>query len=102
MISIELAPEIGRIDPGVIPVGDRRDREKRQREFPEIAEKDSEENPPDAESDDTPANTPTRSHDRPDPRKKEDEDRTIDLLVLGLILPRRQQLPGCARPSLLH
>jgi hypothetical protein len=99
---VQLAPEVGRIDPGVIPIGDRRDRERRQREFPEISERDSEEKPPEAESGETPGDGPARSDDRPASREQEDEDRTIDLLVLGLILPTRQQLPGRALASLLH
>jgi hypothetical protein len=103
VISAELAPDgVGRIDPVVVPVGDRRDRERRQREFPEIPEKDSEKEPPEAESDHTPADPPARSHDRPASPEAEDDDRTIDLLVLGLILPRRQQLPGGDLSALLH
>ncbi len=103
MISTELAPDgVGKVERVIIPVGDRRDREQRQREFPEIPEKDSEEDSPETESSDTPSAPPAGSRDRPASPETEDDDRTIDLLVLGLVLPTRQQLPGRSRPSLLH
>jgi hypothetical protein len=97
MILVEVAPdEVGRVRDVVVPIGDRRDRERRQRPFPELPEEESDEEPPTPAPDDSeprPNRRPPGSTER-ESESEPDDDRTIDLLVLSLIVPTRQQLPG--------
>ena len=92
-MMFELQPdEVGRIDRVIPPVGERRDRKSRQKPFPEIPGKKSEKGAP---------KDPPPTERRPPPTQ-DDDDHTIDLLVGGLLLPRRQSLPGSTGPIPLH
>jgi hypothetical protein len=94
MIPADLAPDVGRIEPVIVPVGDRRDRSQRQRKFPEIEEKESEKDL--SEKPDEPGAEP------PTPDSDDETDHTIDILVIGSIVPGRQHLPGHDLPLLIH
>ena len=85
MITVELSPDgVGRVNPVVPRIGDRRDPSSKQKPFPKVPGEASEE-----EETDVP-----EPEDRPRPKRRaEDEDPTIDLLVLGRVLPTRQELP---------
>jgi hypothetical protein len=95
MIGALLTPEgVGRIERVVVPIGDRRDRGAQQRPFPEIEEEEVDE-----ESTDTPAKPETKL---PVSDERAEDDPTIDLLVIGSIVPSRQKLPGFEADSLIH
>ncbi len=85
MISVELSPEgVGRVNPVVQRIGDRREPTSKRRPFPEVPGE-----APEEEETDVP-----KPEDRPRPeRRPEGDDPTIDLLVLGRALPTRQELP---------
>ncbi len=90
---LDLQPDdVSRIDRVIPPVGDRRDRKSRQKPFPEIPEKNPE---PVAES-------PPPVDDRRPRETDDDDDHSIDLLVLPLSLPTRQTLPSLDASILLH
>jgi hypothetical protein len=90
---LELHPDgVDRIGRVINPVGDRRDPKHRQKKFPEIPGDEDETPRPE-----TPA--PVDEDRRP---AEDDDDHTVDLLVLGLLLPTRQSLPSFDRPSRLH
>ncbi len=81
---------VERIEHAVTRIGDRRERGRRQRQFPEIEEEEQ----PKAPNEKPPARRPVSDPDS--------EPHKVDLVVRGRFLPTGQDLPSTGSSPTLH